>query len=92
VLWRVASMYRRSASRANQRLTVVATASKLRRPASRSDTAIINNYRIESLEWRQMRMQFGRVYDGSDGVNNNLRLIQVNLMSAGRNHDLPAVC
>ena len=46
----------------------------------------------ESLDWRQVGMLFGRVYDCSDGASNNLWLIQVNFMSAGRNHDLPAVC
>jgi hypothetical protein len=41
-----------------------------RSETSMSVRRLFNNYRIESLDWQQMRMQFGRVHGGSDGVNN----------------------
>src|SRR5215469_14784041 len=44
-----------------------------------------------SLEGGQTGMLFGRIYCGSDRSDNDLRLVQVNGMPAGRNHDLPAV-
>ena len=44
-----------------------------------------------SVEGRQTRVLFGRIYDGSYRPSNNLRLVQVNQMSTGPNHEVPAV-